>query len=191
VRTSAMWSSRVFDELAAQCVVHLNLTTLAMPKIVSCGVLLFNENLEVFLAHATGTKYWDVPKGEADPGESPLATALREAREEAGLDLSSIHLEDLGVLDFRPDKRLHLFAACVTKKCVEPAACKCTSYFRDERTGEHKLEMDRFAWAPLTTVAQLCGPNLRRVLGELFAAGLANRVPLQPALMLTPLRPCT
>jgi 8-oxo-dGTP pyrophosphatase MutT (NUDIX family) len=162
-----------------------------MPRIVSCGVLLFNENLDVFLAHATGTKYWDVPKGESDPGESPLATALREAREEVGLDLSTIHLEDLGVLDYRPDKRLHLFAACVSKKCIEPSACKCTSFFRDERSGERKPEMDGFAWAPLTTVAQLCGPNLRRVLGELFAAGLVNKVPLQSAPVLTPSRPKT
>jgi 8-oxo-dGTP pyrophosphatase MutT (NUDIX family) len=150
-----------------------------MPKTVSCGVLLFNEDAEVFLAHATGTKYWDLLKGDADPGESPLATALREAREEAGLDLCGIHLDDLGILDYRPDKQLHLFAACVEKTSVEPAACKCTSYFVDERTGERKPEMDRFTWAPLTTIAQLCGPSLRRVLGELFAAGLANRLHLQ------------
>jgi hypothetical protein len=51
--------------------------------------------------------------------------------------------------------------------------------------------MDGFAWAPLTTVAQLCGPNLRRVLGELFAAGLVNKVPLQSAPVLTPSRPKT
>ncbi len=29
---------------------------------------------------------WDFPKGELDPGEAPLAAALREAREEAGLE---------------------------------------------------------------------------------------------------------
>jgi 8-oxo-dGTP pyrophosphatase MutT (NUDIX family) len=34
---------------------------------------------------------WDFPKGEVEPGESPLAAALRETREEAGL----------AVLDFK------------------------------------------------------------------------------------------
>jgi 8-oxo-dGTP pyrophosphatase MutT (NUDIX family) len=29
--------------------------------------------------------YWDFPKGELDPGETPLAAALREATEETGL----------------------------------------------------------------------------------------------------------
>ena len=31
-------------------------------------------------------KYWDFPKGELEPGEAPLAAALREAAEETGLD---------------------------------------------------------------------------------------------------------
>lgn len=30
--------------------------------------------------------YWDFPKGELESGEAPLAAALREAREETGLD---------------------------------------------------------------------------------------------------------
>jgi bis(5'-nucleosidyl)-tetraphosphatase len=31
-------------------------------------------------------KSWDCPKGVVEPGEEPLAAALREAREEAGLE---------------------------------------------------------------------------------------------------------
>jgi len=30
-------------------------------------------------------RYWDFPKGELEPGESPLSAALREVREETGL----------------------------------------------------------------------------------------------------------
>ncbi|NOY45864.1 MAG: NUDIX domain-containing protein [Deltaproteobacteria bacterium] len=30
-------------------------------------------------------RYWDFPKGEVEPGEEPLEAALREAREETGL----------------------------------------------------------------------------------------------------------
>jgi bis(5'-nucleosidyl)-tetraphosphatase len=32
-------------------------------------------------------KYWDFPKGELESGEAPLTAALREAREETGLDV--------------------------------------------------------------------------------------------------------
>jgi bis(5'-nucleosidyl)-tetraphosphatase len=30
--------------------------------------------------------YWDCPKGEVEHGEDPLATAMREVREETGID---------------------------------------------------------------------------------------------------------
>ena len=51
---------------------------MAGTALLSCGVLLFNEHDQLLLAHATGNRHWDVPKGLADPGEAPLAAALRE-----------------------------------------------------------------------------------------------------------------
>ena len=35
---------------------------------------------------------WQLPKGIVDPGESPEATALREVREEAGIETELLHL---------------------------------------------------------------------------------------------------
>lgn len=41
----------------------------------------------------------EIPRGAADPAdESPLATGLREAQEEAGVDLSAARIVDLGIL---------------------------------------------------------------------------------------------
>ena len=37
----------------------------ALAEVLSCGVLLFNEHDEILLAHATGNRHWDVPKGLA------------------------------------------------------------------------------------------------------------------------------
>ncbi|HLL12003.1 MAG TPA: NUDIX domain-containing protein, partial [Rubrivivax sp.] len=47
--------------------------------LLSCGILVFNPKIELLLGHATGSARWDIPKGIAEEGESPLAAALREA----------------------------------------------------------------------------------------------------------------
>ena len=67
---------------------------------VSAGLLMFrfqNGQLEVFLAHPGGPFFahrddghWTIPKGEIEPGEEFLATALREFKEEVGIDSSVI-----------------------------------------------------------------------------------------------------
>ena len=81
-----------------------------MPIALSCGLVLLNEDAEVLLAHATETRHWDIPKGAPEPGESYRDTALRETREETGLDLDGHALVELGRVPFRRDKELHLFA---------------------------------------------------------------------------------
>ncbi len=60
----------------------------------SAGILLYRrraEALEVLLVHPGGPIWasrdlgaWSVPKGEYEPGEEPLAAALREFAEELG-----------------------------------------------------------------------------------------------------------
>src|SRR5688500_7438043 len=57
-----------------------------MSQRLSAGVVVVRES-------ADGARYlllrayrnWDFPKGLVEPGEDPVATAIREAREEAGL----------------------------------------------------------------------------------------------------------
>jgi predicted NUDIX family NTP pyrophosphohydrolase len=63
----------------------------------SAGLLLYRASaegvVEVLLAHPGGPFWarkdagaWSIPKGEYGPHEDPLATAVREFREEVGLD---------------------------------------------------------------------------------------------------------
>ena len=64
---------------------------------ISAGLLLYRRRagqLEVFLAHPGGplfTKkdagHWTIPKGEVEPGEDLLETALREVEEEVGITM--------------------------------------------------------------------------------------------------------
>lgn len=147
--------------------------------LLSCGVLLLNERDELFVAHATGSNYWDLPKGLADPGEAPRAAAVREAREETSVRLHAPLLLDLGPFDYLPHKRLHLFAAKTQKARLDPGGCVCTSFFWDRRTRRRLPEADGFAWIPLVRIPQYCAKSMAALLTKkLNLADLARRLPL-------------
>ena len=64
---------------------------------VSAGLVMYrlrDGSLEVFLAHPGGPfftrrdeGYWTIPKGEIEPGEDFIETALREFQEEVGIQI--------------------------------------------------------------------------------------------------------
>jgi 8-oxo-dGTP pyrophosphatase MutT (NUDIX family) len=55
--------------------------------ILSAGVIVVrNESEQWKFLFLRAFKNWDFPKGVVEPGEDPLKTALREAKEEAGID---------------------------------------------------------------------------------------------------------
>ena len=79
--------------------------------LLSCGLLVINEQGELLVGHSTGSTHWDLPKGLIDPGETPIACALREAREEFGLVFGPERLVDLGRHAYYRGKDLHLCGA--------------------------------------------------------------------------------
>ena len=135
-----------------------------MVKVVSCGVMILNARREVFVCHTTGTSRWDLPKGVQDPGESAIQTALREVWEETSLALEPQSLDDLGLYDYLPAKRLHLFALRVAVDAFDISACRCHTSFPHRASGLPTLEVDAYAWKPLDRVDVWCGKNMTRVL---------------------------
>lgn len=127
---------------------------------VSCGTLIVNGSGELLLCHVTGTAKWDIPKGMQDPGETPIQAAMRELREEAGLEFDEGMFEDLGCFDYRKDKRLHLFLVRAPEElsCLDHLAC--TSFFPHHVTGEPTPEADGFRWASRDEIAALCWPRM-------------------------------
>jgi 8-oxo-dGTP pyrophosphatase MutT (NUDIX family) len=135
-----------------------------MGKVVSCGVVMVNARREVFACHATGTPRWDLPKGVQDPGESAIQTALREVWEETSLALEPASLDELGLYDYLPAKRLHLFALRVAMDAFQISACRCHTSFPHHATGVPTREVDAYAWKPLDRLDAWCGKNMTRVL---------------------------
>ena len=65
-------------------------------KTVGTAVILFNNTGELLIVKPNYKDGWLVPGGSNDEGESPLQCAIRETKEEIGLDIPEMRL--VGVL---------------------------------------------------------------------------------------------
>lgn len=136
-------------------------------KTTSYGVLIANEQGQLLLAHATGRKHWDIPKGGAEQGESAREAAIREVREETGIELAADALEELGRLPYLPQKDLHLFRAVLHTRDCDIAACRCTSFFPHHASGAMTPEVDQFKWVDIADVPAYAAKSMTALLRKL------------------------
>lgn len=109
-------------------------------RTTSCGIIV-TDGTRLLLGHATRSPRWDIPKGEAEPGESFVAAARRELFEETGLDAPETELRPLGVFPYRAGKDLALFV-WAPARLPDPQALHCASTF--SWNGRMLPEFDRF-----------------------------------------------
>lgn len=57
-----------------------------MKREFSAGGIVFNEAGQVLLTKHSQNKHWSFPKGLIDPGQTPEQAAVREVREEGGIE---------------------------------------------------------------------------------------------------------
>ena len=135
---------------------------------VSCGLIILNEKNEVLLCEVTGGKgRHDIPKGLKEEGESALATALRECKEETGFDLQNQRIEDLGEHTYLAGKRLHLFKVKINSDFINLSEFKCSSFFdltNKDGTVKKLPEVLNAKWIPTKNVQGLISKNLFNVL---------------------------
>lgn len=129
---------------------------------VSAGIL-FIKNKKILLAHVTGQKNWDIPKGQVDEDdEDHEAAAIRECYEEIGFEVKSKEdLMPLGVLEYNKSKQLSLFLY-VGKEYPNEAQCKCSSFFIDK--GMKVYDNDDFEYIPLDKISEYCVDNMVKTL---------------------------
>ncbi len=90
-----------------------------MPSKISAGLLMFrvrNRQLEVFIAHPGGPFFryrdydaWSIPKGEVNADEGLLEAAVREFKEEVGLEPRGPYVE-LGSVRQKSGKQVYAWA---------------------------------------------------------------------------------
>ncbi|HEY0908207.1 MAG TPA: NUDIX hydrolase [Candidatus Paceibacterota bacterium] len=61
-------------------------------KRCGAGILFFNGKNELLIVKPNYKEGWSIPGGVVDENESPKAAAIREAKEEIGLDVSDLKL---------------------------------------------------------------------------------------------------
>ena len=95
---------------------------------------------------------YSVVAGHLDGGEEVLAAAVREAREEAGIELASADLRVVGVMHRRSnDERVDFFVEatrwCGTPVNAEPAKCDELAWFDLDRLPANVIPYVRRALA--------------------------------------------
>jgi 8-oxo-dGTP pyrophosphatase MutT (NUDIX family) len=130
----------------------------------SCGVIV-GDGERILLGHATLSPRWDIPKGEAEPGEDFAAAAVRELREETGLAVPPEELAELGVHLYRRGKDLALFA-WRPRAMPDPKSLACASHFALP-DGRLLPEFDRFGLFAWDEVLAKVGKSLARLLAVL------------------------
>jgi 8-oxo-dGTP pyrophosphatase MutT (NUDIX family) len=146
---------------------------------LSCGLLVLNEFGELLVGHSTGNTIWDLPKGLIDEGEDAMGCALREAREEFGLEFAPDRLTDLGQHAYYTGKDLHLFWVQTTTQETKLDDLRCTSLFEHPKSKQTLLEIDGYAWADELQLRRRLGTSMRRLLldkGLLAQCKLATKI---------------
>ena len=130
----------------------------------SAGGIVFDDRGNVCLISRRGAKgalQWTLPKGAAEPGETPEEAALREVREETGLEAELV--EKVGTIDYwfvwKPeDTRYHKFV----------------HYFLMRATGgdtsRHDHEVEEARWFPSDEALKAASFANERALLEKAAA---------------------
>ena len=111
--------------------------------LVSAGGVVYrqvDDRIEIILCGRDVDGTWGLPKGRVDTGESLEETALREVREETGLEVQLV--EKIGVIDYwfslpdtgiRCHKYVHHYLMMVTGGNIS----------------DHDWEYDRVEWFPV------------------------------------------
>jgi 8-oxo-dGTP pyrophosphatase MutT (NUDIX family) len=155
-------------------------------ELVAAHVLVIDPDERVLLVHGAGpgrTGYWVLPGGGVEPGETPLEVAIREVREETGLQLTETEvagpigsgLVDFTIGDVAYRQHQHYFAAWIGG--LDPVTTGIQGFDPQARADRESGGALTFNWWSLDQVrSHLGGGDLLapRDLAQIFAAQLGR-----------------
>ena len=112
----------------------------------SCGGIIFyktKQNTKILLVKNNNGRYWSFPKGHIEDGETEQETAIREIKEETGLDVTLVS-------DFREISEYCPFGK-IRKRVVFFLARAFTDNVKIQEE-----EIDSYIWVDLQQARKLC-----------------------------------
>ena len=112
----------------------------------SCGGIIFyktKQNTKILLVKNSNGRYWSFPKGHIEDGETEQETAIREIKEETGLDVTIIN-------NFREISEYCPFGK-IRKRVVFFLARAFTDNVKIQEE-----EIDSYIWVDLQQARKLC-----------------------------------
>ena len=151
---------------------------------VSCGIVLATSD-GWLICHSTGNKHWDFPKGMMEGDEGCLEAAIRELKEEAGVDLLEkkddvVLSKDLGRHSYSSSKDLRLFYVYLKGK-LDVSLLECTSMFEmKSKWAPSRMmpEMDRFEFKYPDDAIPMLGKSMQEWVKSHVPAELLDVVSL-------------
>ena len=147
--------------------------------VISCGTVIRSSKY-MLIGRPTNHKYWNIPKGRMDNGETFLNTALRETKEETGIDLSLL-LDDisnakfLGYFKYYKKKDLVLYDIRFKDDTLPDIKnIKCRSMFYNKKYDIYQPEFDLFMYIPLKDYGNYMTKSLVKVFDQIEFDGVAE-----------------
>lgn len=131
-------------------------------KTTTSGVLL-TDGKYLLICKPNNSKWWDIPKGRVDQGESEVDAAVRELEEETSYIAEKSCLEKLGVFDYKSTKRLALFRLTVNDM-PDTVSLFCRSMY--EHNGKMVPEMVSYAVVEYREALKKLAPALSKLLED-------------------------
>lgn len=142
----------------------------SLKRQVSSGGVIFRRQddiTEVVLVSVRQGRFWCLPKGIIDQGETPEQTAVREVREESGL--SGKILDSLGEINY------WYYIRGENTKCRKTVHFFLMEYLEGSTSG-HDREVDEARWFPIgEALEKISFKGDRAVLEK--AAALLEKLP--------------